>query len=178
MVQSSPNDDRLKWGLQAFLLIIMYASPSPFLTITANQHSHRASAVEQNARVSRIQAIVQPVIEAWQDPGLTEVLSTFPGFCRVVGLEGLPEYLSSRDFASAQDWSSAQLDEEGRARQDQIQSRTKVVGLGSTFTFIADSPSTAFAVEPDTKLARGHHRKAQRWLSRLPSGCTGLGAGY
>lgn len=76
--------------------------------------------------MERMQTIVQPVVEAWQNPELTEALSTFSGFCGLVGMEGLPEYLSSRNYATAPDWSAALLDDEGKARQDEIHLRTLV----------------------------------------------------
>lgn len=101
----------------------------PLLTTSrqfANKSRHRASTVDQNARVSRLQTIVQPVIDEWQNPELTEALSTFPGFCRLVGLDGLPEYLSSRDYAKAQDWTNTPLDEQGKTKQTHIQARISV----------------------------------------------------
>lgn len=84
-----------------------------------------------------MQTIVRPVIEAWQDPALTEALSTFSGFCSIVGLEGLPEYLSSRNYASVQDWSDTRLDDEGKARQDEIQSRIMVCFVVSVYTCLS-----------------------------------------
>jgi exportin-5 len=72
MMSAEGADERTKWGLQAFLFIIV----------------HRASAVDSQARLDRLQQIIQPVVDIWQDPQLTEALSTFSGFCSVVGLEG------------------------------------------------------------------------------------------
>ena len=41
-------------------------------------------------------------------------------------MEGLPEYLSSRHYATAQDWPSALLDDAGKSMQEGIQSATLV----------------------------------------------------
>lgn len=66
---------------------------------------------------------MHPVVEEWQNPELTHALSSFSGFCSLVGMEGLPQYLNSHHFASAKDWSNTPLDAEGKARQDGVHSR-------------------------------------------------------
>jgi exportin-5 len=121
MMSAEDADERTKWGLQAFLFIIV----------------HRASAVDSQARLTRLQQIIQPVIETWQDPQLTEALSTFSGFCSVVGLEGLPEYLSKQRFASVQDWPSQPLDQEGKARQTDVQMKVMRLPLNATKNLLA-----------------------------------------
>jgi exportin-5 len=121
MMSAEDADERTRWGLQAFLFIIV----------------HRASAVDSQARLTRLQQIIQPVIETWQDPQLTEALSTFSGFCSVVGLEGLPEYLSKQRFASVQDWPSQPLDQEGKARQTDVQMKVMRLPLNATKSLLA-----------------------------------------
>jgi exportin-5 len=121
MMSAEDADERTRWGLQAFLFIIV----------------HRASAVDSQARLTRLQQIIQPVIETWQDPQLTEALSTFSGFCSVVGLEGLPEYLSKQRFASVQDWPSQPLDQEGKARQTDVQMKVMRLPLNATKNLLA-----------------------------------------
>jgi exportin-5 len=121
MMSAQDADERTRWGLQAFLFIIV----------------HRASAVDSQARLTRLQQIIQPVIETWQDPQLTEALSTFSGFCSVVGLEGLPEYLSKQRFASVQDWPSQPLDQEGKARQTDVQMKVMRLPLNATKNLLA-----------------------------------------
>ncbi|GAB7356132.1 hypothetical protein MBLNU459_g6730t1 [Dothideomycetes sp. NU459] len=116
-IMGSQNDDeRLKWGLQSFLFIII----------------HRASAVDQNIRIARLQSIVDPILESWQSPQLTEELSSFQGFCRLVGLEGLPHYLMSRKYSTVQDWSREPLDQDGKARQADVQAKTLRLPLNAT----------------------------------------------
>lgn len=114
-------DERTRWGLQSFLFIIV----------------HRASAVDSQARLARLQQIIQPVVQAWQDPQLTEALSSFSGFCNVVGLEGLPDYLSSRRYVTVLDWPSEPLDQEGKARQTQVQSKVMRLPLNATKNLLA-----------------------------------------
>jgi len=82
--------------------------------------------MDQQLRVSRLQTIIRPVTKAWQDPELTEALSTFSGFCRLVGMDQLPQYLSRHNYALPQDWASAVLDDEGKLMQDDMQARTLV----------------------------------------------------
>jgi exportin-5 len=121
MMSAEGADERTKWGLQAFLFIIV----------------HRASAVDSQARLTRLQQIIQPVVDIWQDPQLTEALSTFSGFCNVVGLEGLPEYLSTQRYASVQDWPSQPLDQEGKARQTDVQMKVMRLPLNATKNLLA-----------------------------------------
>jgi exportin-5 len=121
MMSAEGADERTKWGLQAFLFIIV----------------HRASAVDSQARLDRLQQIIQPVVDIWQDPQLTEALSTFSGFCSVVGLEGLPDYLSTQRYASVQDWPSQPLDQEGKARQTDVQMKVMRLPLNATKNLLA-----------------------------------------
>ncbi|KAG9734949.1 nuclear import and export protein Msn5, partial [Aureobasidium melanogenum] len=121
LMSSEGADERTRWGLQAFLFIVV----------------HRASAVDSQARLARLQQIIQPVVETWQDPQLTEALSTFSGFCNVVGLEGLPEYLTAQGYASVQDWPSQPLDQQGKARQTDVQMKVMRLPLNATKNLLA-----------------------------------------
>ncbi|KAI5196351.1 hypothetical protein E4T39_07845 [Aureobasidium subglaciale] len=121
LMSAEGADERTKWGLQSFLFIVV----------------HRASAVDSQARIARLQQIIRPVIETWQDPQLTEALSTFSGFCNVVGLAGLPEYLSNQRYASVQDWPSQPLDQEGKARQIDVQMKVMRLPLNATKNLLA-----------------------------------------
>lgn len=121
LMSAEGSDERTKWGLQSFLFIIV----------------HRASAVDSQARLARLEQIIQPVVETWQDPQLTEALSTFSGFCNVVGLGGLPEYLTAQRYASVQDWSNQPLDQEGKARQTDAQMKVMRLPLNATKNLLA-----------------------------------------
>ena len=121
LMSAEGSDERTKWGLQSFLFIIV----------------HRASAVDSQARLARLEQIIQPVVETWQDPQLTEALSTFSGFCNVVGLGGLPEYLTAQRYASVQDWSNQPLDQEGKARQTDVQMKVMRLPLNATKNLLA-----------------------------------------
>lgn len=121
LMSAEGSDERTKWGLQSFLFIIV----------------HRASAVDSQARLARLEQIIQPVVETWQDPQLTEALSTFSGFCNVVGLGGLPEYLTAQRYASVQDWSNQPLDQEGKARQTDVHMKVMRLPLNATKNLLA-----------------------------------------
>ncbi|THX40795.1 hypothetical protein D6D10_03215 [Aureobasidium pullulans] len=121
LMSAEGSDERTKWGLQSFLFIIV----------------HRASAVDSQARLARLEQIIQPVVETWQDPQLTEALSTFSGFCNVVGLGGLPEYLTAQRYASVQDWSNQPLDQEGKVRQTDVQMKVMRLPLNATKNLLA-----------------------------------------
>jgi exportin-5 len=121
LMSAEGSDERTKWGIQSFLFIIV----------------HRASAVDSQARLARLEQIIQPAVETWQDPQLTEALSTFSGFCNVVGLGGLPEYLTAQRYASVQDWSNQPLDQEGKVRQTDVQMKVMRLPLNATKNLLA-----------------------------------------
>jgi exportin-5 len=70
--------------------------------------------------------MVDGIRKRWEDPDFTQALSSFEGFCNLIGFGGLGEYLTSHDFDKIRDWSEQQLDEEGQAMQAAIIERSQV----------------------------------------------------
>lgn len=54
------------------------------------------------------------------------MVSTFDGFCRVLGLESVGPYLRAREAQKLDDWSIAPLDETGKSLQKQLNSKFQV----------------------------------------------------
>lgn len=88
--------------------------------------SQRATTTDQGEREARLDHFLQPLIAQWQHPGLGEALSSFDGFCDLLGLGSLQEYASRRALHQIPDWSSYPLDDEGRLLQSRIQSALEV----------------------------------------------------
>jgi hypothetical protein len=77
-------------------------------------------------REARLEVFVQPVIERWQSPQLAESLSTFGGFCDMLGLSNLQSYLVSRRVNTIEDWAQFPLDEEGKTLNAAIEAAQNV----------------------------------------------------
>ncbi|GAB7337475.1 hypothetical protein MBLNU457_g2807t3 [Dothideomycetes sp. NU457] len=111
MLSRPSLDDRTKWGLRTISLIL----------------THRAADITEESRLPRMREILQPIVQAWRDPRLGNAVSSSADFCALLGLEGLPEYLTSAGFGQIQDWSSQILDESGRNLQATI--NAKIIDL-------------------------------------------------
>ena len=72
------------------------------------------------------------MIDQWQDRGLSDSLSSFDNFNRLLGLENLQQYLFSRAVQKLPNWSAHPLDDQGKALQTEMQSALDV-SLHQTF---------------------------------------------
>lgn len=70
--------------------------------------------------------ILEQVKEAWRNDEFTKSISDFPSFCGVLGMERLPEFLSSNNFREIPDWSEQPLNSDGQAMQAAILDRSQV----------------------------------------------------
>lgn len=62
----------------------------------------------------------------WQSADLGLSLSSFDGFCGLLGVGGIQPYISSRAVHRIQDWSVHPLDDEGKALQMHMQGALEV----------------------------------------------------
>jgi exportin-5 len=110
IVENENPDDRRKRAFYSFLFIV----------------THRARNVPQLDREARLQEFLAPITLAWKNPELSQSLSTFQGFCNIIGLGRAQEYLVSRRVHAIEDWAAYQLDAEGMAIQAELSERIKV----------------------------------------------------
>ena len=114
----------------------------------ADVHSHRTTSLDLQARVQRLEAFIAPVKQLWQDPELDAALSSFAGFCDLLGIGKVRDYLVAHRVHEVSDWSTLPLDEEGQAMQTELTERAKVSGSlqirkGSlTWFYWAGSPAS------------------------------------
>jgi exportin-5 len=87
---------------------------------------HRARDVDPYIRQSRLQEFLRPVLQSWRDENFTSPLSSFDGFCHLLGLENVGQYLRLRNAQQFEDWSLAPLDEEGKMLQKQMNLKFQV----------------------------------------------------
>ena len=91
------------------------------LNRNADSSRHRATSVDPKPREERLDQFLQPLMDQWQDIGLSNSLSSFDNFSRLLGLENLQQYLFSRAVNKLPNWSAHPLDDQGRALQVHMQ---------------------------------------------------------
>ncbi|KAL1582235.1 hypothetical protein WHR41_09102 [Cladosporium halotolerans] len=121
LVTKHAADQRTVWGYRSFLFMIV----------------HRATGVDAEMRQARLQQMVTPVYEAWQDPDLAASVSSFEAFCQTLAVDDLDQFYKQYRFSEVQDWASQQLDEAGQARQAEIKSRLDRLPLRMTKSLLA-----------------------------------------
>ncbi|RFU29118.1 hypothetical protein B7463_g7211, partial [Scytalidium lignicola] len=123
---------------------------------------HRATTIDPVIRHQRLEAFITPVQLLWQDPALLESISSFDGFCNLLGLSKVQDYLASRQVHEIQDWGSYQLDAEGQAIQKELDERVKALPLRTTKSFLGCSVEK---IEKDTP---AYIVSNVLWRERLP----------
>jgi exportin-5 len=134
-------------GYRAFLFIIV----------------HRAQDLDSNIRLERLRTLIMPVKEAWEGSEVSEMASDFGKFCKYLGLDHLPEYLTSRGFDRVQDWSVQELDLEGQQLQADIQRRTENIPIRLTKTLLIASVEKLKSNSVPFEISR------QMWAELMPS---------
>lgn len=88
--------------------------------------SHRASQLNAETRIQRLRAFTEPVKSLWDDGGLKQALSSYQGFCKLLGLDQAQKYIAQRRIHEIKDWGSVDLDAEGRSLQEDLENRQTV----------------------------------------------------
>jgi exportin-5 len=89
-------------------------------------HSHRATKIDPEVRLQKLHGFINPVQQLWQNPTMDEAISSFSGFCELLGLSQVRDYLVSRHVHEINDWGLYQLDAQGQAMQKDLEERLKV----------------------------------------------------
>lgn len=121
LAQKHGDDQRLVWGYRAFLFMIV----------------HRATGIDEQARMARLQSMLKPTYDAWTDPALESSAETLQEFCASVAMSDLPDFYRHHGFDRLQDWSSRQLDESGQARQADIKEKADRLPLRMTKSMLS-----------------------------------------
>ncbi|KAK5653569.1 hypothetical protein OQA88_8831 [Cercophora sp. LCS_1] len=123
MIASGNLDEKRQIAYRSFLFIII----------------HRASRVDPDVRLNRLAAFIDPVKDRWRDQSLQQSLSSFDGFCQIMGLDKAQAYLAQRRIHEIQDWGSTELDEVGLALQNELEQRQTMLPLRITKSFLTYS---------------------------------------
>ncbi|KAI7101405.1 hypothetical protein KC324_g20977, partial [Hortaea werneckii] len=132
LAQKHSEDVRLVWGYKAFLFMII----------------HRANNIAPNERLARLQEMLAPVYEAWQDQSLSKSVTSLESFCEALALENLADFFQQHGFHRVADWSAQQLDASGQARQAVIKERNDSIPLRMTKSMLA---ATTEKLKPDSE---------------------------
>lgn len=88
--------------------------------------SHRATKIDPEVRMQKLHAFITPIQHLWQDTELVEAISSFRGFCELLGLSKVRNYIASRQVHTIQNWGLYRLDAEGQSIQKELDERVKV----------------------------------------------------
>lgn len=143
---SSAIETRLKLDYQAFLFIIV----------------QRTTAIDADEKSRRIGGMLEKVGESWRDPNISQALQTFEGFCSLLNLDQYPTFFLNAKAWTIADWSTIELNEEGRGARERIQARTDELPLLPTRTFLSASTERVKVGTADYEIA-----KAQ-WCDAVP----------
>ncbi|EMD00164.1 hypothetical protein BAUCODRAFT_367095 [Baudoinia panamericana UAMH 10762] len=116
LIEKHNEDPKLVWSYRGFLFMII----------------HRAPHLEHDARIGRLQQMLQPIQLAWEKYKSSSSLSSFEDFCQSLGLGNLAEFQKAYRFDEVSDWSAQQLDLDGIARQQVIKDRIERIPLRMT----------------------------------------------
>jgi exportin-5 len=96
------------------------------LTLVLMNCSHRSTKIDVDSQLQKLRDFINPVQQLWQNPQMGEAISSFGGFCELLGLGKVSDYLVSRRVHEIKDWGLYQLDAEGQAIQKDLDDRVKV----------------------------------------------------
>ncbi|CAK1359336.1 Protein MSN5 [Cercospora beticola] len=121
LAQKHSDDQRLVWGYRSFLFMVV----------------HRATGIDDQVRVARLQQMLKPTYDAWTDPALQASCENFSVFCATVSLNNIAEFYKEHEFDRTQDWSARLLNEAGQARQNEIKDKADRLPLRMTKSLLA-----------------------------------------
>ncbi|KAK8053393.1 Protein MSN5 [Apiospora saccharicola] len=123
MVASGTLDEKRQITYQTFLFTII----------------HRSDRVEKPMKLQKLAGFLQPIKAQWQTEDLKQALSSYTGFCQMMGLDKAQNYLARKRVHEINDWGSVGLDAEGQALQNELEERQAALPLRPTKSFLSCS---------------------------------------
>ncbi|KAK4612218.1 hypothetical protein CLAFUW4_12728 [Fulvia fulva] len=121
LAEKHADDQRLLWGYKAFLFMVL----------------HRATGIDNQVRMSKLQQMLRPTYDAWADPNLGTSVSSLQDFCQSIAMNDLPEFYRTYGFDRILDWSAQMLDQNGQARQNEIKEKSDRLPLRMTKSMLS-----------------------------------------
>ncbi|PMD42621.1 ARM repeat-containing protein [Hyaloscypha variabilis F] len=146
IISSGSLDSKRQVAYQTFLFTII----------------HRTTKIDPDIRLQKLHGFINPVQQLWQNSEMDEAISSFTGFCELLGLSQVRDYLVTRHVHDIDDWGLYQLDAQGQAMQKDLEERLKALPLRTTKSFLACSTEK---VEKDSA---PHKVSCALWREALP----------
>ncbi|KAF7912211.1 uncharacterized protein EAF01_001232 [Botrytis porri] len=123
---------------------------------------HRNSKIDPEIRLQKLQGFLTPVQASWQDSEMNHAVEGFSGFCDLLGLNRVRDFLVTRRVHEIQDWSTYQLDSEAQSIQKDMEERLKALPLRTTKSFLGCSTEKLEKEDPAYKVS------CALWRDALP----------
>ncbi|KAI1007108.1 hypothetical protein K3495_g1107 [Podosphaera aphanis] len=146
IIASDAVDKRRKLAFQSFLFTII----------------HRNTQLAPQVRSQKLQNFIEPVCSIWSNHDLDQALSSFDGFCGILGLDSVMNFLSVRKVHESQDWSLYKLDTQATAMQQELERRVIALPLQATKSFLQSTTDRLELGTPQLK------KSSSLWKSSLP----------
>jgi exportin-5 len=92
----------------------------------SHYYSHRTTKIDNDTRLAKLHAFINPVQQLWQNAEMDQAISSFGSFCDLLGLSRVRDYLVTRRVHEIDEWGLYQLDAEGQDIQKELEERLKV----------------------------------------------------
>ncbi|KAF2085421.1 ARM repeat-containing protein [Saccharata proteae CBS 121410] len=146
IVSTQTTDDRQRMGYSAFLFLIV----------------HRSTTLDATTQRSKLQQMLNPITEGWQNPAFRASLDSFESFCEMLFLGDIANFLAVRGFQNTPDWASRELDTDGQTKQAEILFRFQELPLRSTKSLLA------VATEKLREGSQSHELACAIWADTIP----------
>jgi exportin-5 len=124
---------------------------------------HRATRIDAESRVQRLQSFIEPVKAQWREESLRQSLSSFDRFCELLCLDKAQRYLGHRQVHKISDWGTVELDAEGVALQNELEERQNALPLRLTKSFLT------YSVEKVDKSTAAYQASCRLWQDSFPT---------
>ncbi|KAG0647223.1 hypothetical protein D0Z07_7030 [Hyphodiscus hymeniophilus] len=137
IISSGTLDTKRQTSYQTFLFTIV----------------HRSTKIDDDTRIQKLHGFINPVQQMWQNPEMNQAIGSFNGFCELLGLSRVKDYLVARRVHEIREWGLYQLDAEGEAIQKDLDSRLKALPLRTTKSFLGCSTEKIEKDSPPYKVS-------------------------
>lgn len=90
------------------------------------RYRQRAIKIDPALQKSRLESFLEPVKIAWQDEQFRQGSSSFQGFCEMLGLETVGQYMQTKQAQKMPDWTEIELDHQGKLVQEEMTRKFQV----------------------------------------------------
>ncbi|KAI1848332.1 hypothetical protein JX265_008887 [Neoarthrinium moseri] len=123
MIASGTMDEKRQITYQTFLFTII----------------HRCSRLDKATKVQKLQEFMEPIRTQWRNENMKGALASYGGFCEMLALDKVQNYLARKRVHEVKDWGAMPLDDEGKALQNELEERQAALPLRPTKSILTAS---------------------------------------